>query len=808
MPKPPIPSKPKLGLMDLDTVPEVRYAEGVRRPYLLTQVPEYVTKARSVSAKEYIVLGLLALAGFALRLHNLAQPNLVVFDEVHFGGFARKYILGTFFMDVHPPLAKMLFAAVGSFAGFNGEFEFKNIGDEFPLDVPYVFMRAFPAALGVATVLLFYLTLRNLGVRPAVALLTALCFIVENSFLTISRFVLLDAPLLFFIAAAIYSFKRFETQQPFLWQWWRLLVACAVALGLAVLLKWVGLFTIAWAGIGCAMHMWFLIGDLRVPAGAVWRHAGARALLLLGIPALLYVLSFAVHFLVLTNDGDGGAFMTLAFRAGLAGSQVPRETTARVGYGSVVTLRHVHTRGGYLHLHQHFYPTGSKQQQITLYPHLDANNDWIIEPYNESTPAEFVPLKNGAKIRLLHAATGRRLHSHDEKPPVLERDWQKECLAYGYEGFAGDANDDWEVEVVEHRTPKHAQDEVRAIETVFRLRHAMTGNYLFSLEVKLPDWGFEQQEVTAALQGFRPLTHWYVETNTNERLPDPELVRYPALGLWRKIKELHFTMWKINLGLTAHHNWQLEPQEWPLLLRGINYWVKHHTQVYLLGNPLLWLTALALVAAFIVHTLVLVVRWQVGGTVARNKFVFFFNYHTFLYVAGWATHYLPFFIMGRQLFLHHYLPAQYFALLALGQFFDLVVAVSRRYSRVVYGVLVAYLVASVYVFSLFSPLAYGSEWTKGQCNSLKLYSSWDFDCNAFFELRSEYELYTPTVAEQPSETAEAESEEAQETRWAPPPPEVHLDNEVVVENAVVEEAVVEDAVLVDGPLLSNAPVPA
>ena len=29
---------------------------------------------------------------------------------------------------------------------------------------------------------------------------------------------------------------------------------------------------------------------------------------------------------------------------------------------------------------------------------------------------------------------------------------------------------------------------------------------------------------------------------------------------------------------------------------------------------------------------------------------------------GWALHYVPFFLMGRQLFLHHYLPALMFAI--------------------------------------------------------------------------------------------------------------------------------------------------
>lgn len=50
------------------------------------------------------------------------------FDEVHFGGFAAKYIRQKFFMDVHPPLAKLLITLAAFIGGFDGEFDFKDIG--------------------------------------------------------------------------------------------------------------------------------------------------------------------------------------------------------------------------------------------------------------------------------------------------------------------------------------------------------------------------------------------------------------------------------------------------------------------------------------------------------------------------------------------------------------------------------------------------------------------------------------------------------------------------------------------------------
>ena len=56
----------------------------------------------------------------------MAGANFLPYDS--FGGFASKYISTRFFIDVHPPLAKMLIALVAKLAGFDGSFDFKEIG--------------------------------------------------------------------------------------------------------------------------------------------------------------------------------------------------------------------------------------------------------------------------------------------------------------------------------------------------------------------------------------------------------------------------------------------------------------------------------------------------------------------------------------------------------------------------------------------------------------------------------------------------------------------------------------------------------
>jgi dolichyl-phosphate-mannose-protein mannosyltransferase len=65
-----------------------------------------------LKSSDWEFLGALTVLAFFVRLFRIYQPSSVVFDEVHFGGFASKYIKGKFFMDVHPPLAKLLITLI------------------------------------------------------------------------------------------------------------------------------------------------------------------------------------------------------------------------------------------------------------------------------------------------------------------------------------------------------------------------------------------------------------------------------------------------------------------------------------------------------------------------------------------------------------------------------------------------------------------------------------------------------------------------------------------------------------------------
>jgi len=711
---------------------------------------------------------------------------LLTYDVYSFGGFASKYIKGKFFMDVHPPLAKMLLTLAGWLAGFDGGFDFKDIGKDYlEPGVPYVAMRLLPALCGVATIPIMFLILKTLGCKTTSATLGAglvlfgmyhlsvtykktvilINAFTENGLVTQSRLILLDSPLIFFTAftaLAWNAFMNLHEQGPrmaFTKKWWTWLALSGLGLGATVSVKWVGLFTIAWVGSLTALQLWTLLGDSKTVTPRLWfKHFFARVFCLIVIPVAFYMAMFAIHFRCLVNPGDGDGFMSSEFQATLNGKGMA-DVPADVALGSKVTIRHHNTQGGYLHSHNHMYPTGSKQQQITLYPHADTNNVWIFENQTQPLDASGTVINgtdawdkldpswvmDGTVLRLYHTATNRRLHSHDVRPPVSEAEWQNEVSAYGYDGFDGDANDYFRVEIVKSMSDgAEAKTRVRTIETKFRLIHLMTGCAVFSHKVKLPKWGFEQQEVTCARQGTLPNSIWYVESNEHAALGlNAEKVNYRNPGFIGKFWELQKVMWVTNAGLVESHAWDSRPPSWPILNRGINFWGKDSRQIYLIGNPLIWLSTTAAIAIYIAFKGLAIIRWQRSCNDYSHMQFKRFDYELGMSVLGWAFHYFPFFLMQRQLFLHHYFPALYFGIIVFSQLFDFVTTRFASFGlkeRPMIGQsgAVIFLAASIIVFMLYAPLGYGNQWTKSECKRVQLVDTWDWDCNTFPETVSLY----------------------------------------------------------------------
>jgi dolichyl-phosphate-mannose-protein mannosyltransferase len=165
----------------------------------------------------------------------------------------------------------MLVGLSGYLAGYNGSFEFKS-GETYPEELNYTFMRVFNSTFGALCVPLAYFTAKELHFKRATVWLVTLMVLCENSYATISRFILLDSMLLFFTFTTMYCMVRFhnERHDPFSPEWGLWLMMTGLSIGCVCSVKWVGVFGTALVGLYTIEDLWNKFGNARV--SKVWSH--------------------------------------------------------------------------------------------------------------------------------------------------------------------------------------------------------------------------------------------------------------------------------------------------------------------------------------------------------------------------------------------------------------------------------------------------------------------------------------------------------------------------------------------------------
>ncbi|KAJ2743405.1 Dolichyl-phosphate-mannose--protein mannosyltransferase 1 [Coemansia sp. BCRC 34301] len=681
-----------------------------------------------------LLLGVTLIVAVIVRCWRLSVPDQVVFDEVHFGKFAGKYINGTYFYDLHPPLAKMMFAAAGKLAGYDGVFDFKSIGlDYAAAGVPYVGMRLLPALMGALTVPATFAVTRACGYQIDTALLASLLVCFENGLVTQSRLILLDSPLVFFTVLSLTSWSVFWNHQgqAFSKAWWFWLLATGALMGCAASCKWVGLFLFPAIGLSTVSDLWDKIADRSISPARWGAHFAARAVGLLAVPFAVYVFWFQVHFALLHKTGDADSMMTPEFQTTLRGG-LSISTDRDVFYGSEIRLRSSNANSGYLHSHTHNWQhdKGSGQQQITIYGHADENNIWIVEPAFNTTIDTSTPVrvKSGETLRLRHKSTGKFLHSHDKRPALTSDDQKFELSGYGFPGFAGDTNDDFRLDILSgDKAQAGSTDHLQAIYSRFRLSHRNLQCSVYNSRKKLPKWAFEQIEVNCMRNCLPRMSTWHVEyAHYPNATAEVAKAQYRPLSVWAKIWEYNKLMAESNESLTGDHPFAARPQHWAWLRRGTAYWGGRGHFVYQLGNPLVWWASFAAVLLFgaMRATLFLLAKRQIAPQLGGQRTIYLSSAGFF--VVAWAAHYVPFFLMGRELFIHHYFPALWMAILVLAFTLDLFTARLPPAVRIAFYVATA--AAVLHVFNTFSYITYSRTWTKDTCTRAMWLKTWDFDC--------------------------------------------------------------------------------
>lgn len=199
--------------------------------------------------------------------------------SLSFGKFGSHYLKREFYFDVHPPLGKMLVGLSGLLAGYNGSFEFKS-GEKYPEELNYTFMRLFNSTFGAVCVPLAYFTAKELNFRRPAVWLVTLMVLFENSYATISRFILLDSMLLCFTFTTVLCWARFHRlrDQSFSIEWFTWLFLTGISIGCVCSVKWVGMFGTALVGLYTIEDLWNKFGDLKMPKVLIKTHVDLKTL--------------------------------------------------------------------------------------------------------------------------------------------------------------------------------------------------------------------------------------------------------------------------------------------------------------------------------------------------------------------------------------------------------------------------------------------------------------------------------------------------------------------------------------------------
>ncbi len=671
---------------------------------------------------------------FVARFYYIWYPSEVVFDEVHFGKFASYYLERTYFFDLHPPFAKLLIAFVGWLVGFDGKFKFENIGDSYiDNSIPYIPLRSLSAILGTLTVPLMFETLRECNYSVFTCVLGSAIVAFDNAHVAETRLILLDATLIISVAASMYCYVKFTKMRkvPFTFHWYKWLFLTGVSLSCVISTKYVGVLTFFSVGIAVAIDLWNLLDyKAGLTLRQLSRHFIARFVLLIVVPFFIYLGWFYIHFAVLTKSGPGDAFMSAEFQETLGDSVIAREAKD-VNFYDIITIKHKNTNC-FLHSHSHLYPLryedgriSSQGQQVTCAQSAmeDSNDFWEIlppQPFEGNKLGH--PVHQGDTFRLRHVGTNGYLLTHDVASPLYPTNEEFTVVSID-EGDGPRFQDTlFRFDPVDKKTG----DVLKTKGSFVKILHVPTPVAMWTHnDVLLPEWAFNHQEINGNKNIQSNENNWFIENIIGLTGPRAQFIPKPIrkLPFLRKWWELQQLMFEHNNNLSSEHPFASQPDAWPLCMSGVSFWTKNdlRQQIFFVGNIPGWWFEVAMMFVFAVIVVFDQLTTQRGVRILTSRSKARLYQNILFFFAAYLLHYLPFFLMGRQKFLHHYLPAHLLAALMAAGVFEFLFTNCRNrewcfpgekpntLNKMAYASAVSLVIAVlVSGFVFFAPITYGN----------------------------------------------------------------------------------------------------
>lgn len=692
--------------------------------------------------KNVLIPFLFTLLSFYLRFSGIERNQNVVWDEAHFGKFGSYYIKHEFYHDVHPPLGKMLIGLSEWLAGFDGNFEFDS-GQQYPSDCNYKSIRQFNAVFGALCVPIAYFTAKEMGFEILTVCMITLMVCLEHSYIVLSKFILLDSMLLFFTILTFFCMIKIYTYRKVQFTtWWSLwMLFTGLSIGCVCSIKWVGLFVTSIVGLYTIVDLFSLHCNKSLGRIKYYRHWLVRIINLIVIPFLIYLFCFKLHFALLYKSGPGDAATNSLFQVNLEGNKIVQGPRT-ISYGSEVTIRSHGLSPNLLHSHIQLYPDGSRQRQVTGYGHSDNNNIWTFMFSKRSNlqlddglfNGKSIMIRDGDILRLQHKNTKSTLHSHEVSSHVSKGNFE----VSGYnKNSNGDLNDDWIIEIVQQlnsRDPTYQNEDpnmIHPLSTHFRLKHKELGCYLATTGLSYPTWGFKQAEIVCKYSwSYRDKSTWWnVEDHWNPKLEISTHYKPPKSKFWTDFVVINFAMASTNNALIPdldkYDRLASQAWEWPILHSGLRMcdWSPSTIKYYLLGSPFnTWISSFSIIMLILILT-IQAIRWQrqiINFTEEELWSILICGVFPFI---SWLFHYIPFFIMGRVTYVHHYVPALYFAILIFGFVMNYSIGSTTLFIKS--PIYIICFSTCIYIYIIFSPISEGMSDNSIHYKHLEWLSTWN-----------------------------------------------------------------------------------
>jgi dolichyl-phosphate-mannose-protein mannosyltransferase len=690
---------------------------GRKWRYFTTSVDEETLSLTQLTRLDYGLIAIAIALSLSIKTHGINKPSVVLFDETHTIRHINKYIDGLYFNDVTPPLHSLVYTFIAYLVGYRGDKHLKA-GDDYALTtVPYVALRVFTSVLSSLNVPLCYLTLRACAVSSLVAFASTVLLCLETMIVLSSRIFIPDTLFLLGLSLSVYSYKRFDITVPFGKSWFKYLLLTGISMGLTISTKWIGLATVTWVLSLALIKVWFILGDLQVSNCQATKHTLFRSSLVI-IPFAVYFMVFIIHIKLLPQYHKDASLLSTHFQRDLVGndlSDVPKYVT----WGSTITIRHTDSMGGYLHSHPYKYKSGSRNQQVTVFDYKDFNNEWVLEPVR-GINSDDLRIRRDAEAYLRHKMTGALLRVDNSKPPISEQEYDFEVSCFGNGSYTGNDTDIFRI--------KFSSDDMflRSTDMKFWLYNGKKKCTILSHDLKLPSWGFNQQEVICIESPNMDRATFSIENvkypedlGLNETLQE-KLENQPPSVLF-KFAELNGIMNRLLKGIKMTNDKIKEPTTWPLMKKGEKFLNHQDSLIYMIGNPVIAYITLIFISVSLIVSFISLFK----GDYSRR--LINYRHHSLTFILGWVLHYVPYLLIQGEYFIQYYIPALYFGILLLGVTFQYLLSKNKNFGILIMATSV---LLSYYFFSSISPLIYGTKWTEDKCESMK-WLNWDFSCDNY-----------------------------------------------------------------------------